>query len=387
LKLKIATFGFEDIPIPPVKGGAVEIIIDQLSLKATTFDWHIFSKGDPVLASKNYRHKNRHFYYYLKNRSQALFYALKHFIPEWAVFPHWVTEQIIGIRPDIIILHYQTYLKYLLKIKNIYPDVKILIFIHNDPSVKELQSRQLARCYQKIDGVICVSHYVLSRIKKYISSSLKLRMFCMHNASHLSVKLKNSVSSKVKTVLFVGRLVRHKGAYLLLEALGYIKNPNIKFIFVGSAHHGKDIIEPEFLALKESMNQKAQNKLTLTGFIPPTQTQKYYDQADLVVFPSLWQEPSGLVLFEAWARGIPVLATRVGGIPELVDRFKHAQLVSPKITPQKLAATIESLLKNKNKLKNFSKNGLQFAKNYGNFERMAKDFESIVASVLSDPSN
>jgi glycosyltransferase involved in cell wall biosynthesis len=84
-----------------------------------------------------------------------------------------------------------------------------------------------------------------------------------------------------------------------------------------------------------------------------------------------------------------VLATHVGGIPELVRKFKHAQLVSPKISPQKLAAEIETLLKNKQKLKTFSKNGLTFAKKYGNFKRMAKDFETILkaASSESDSSN
>jgi glycosyltransferase involved in cell wall biosynthesis len=184
-------------------------------------------------------------------------------------------------------------------------------------------------------------------------------------------------------------LTRYKGAYLLLEALRYTKNSNIQFVFVGSSHHGKDYIEPEFLELKKSLSAEGSKKLTLTGFITPEKTKTYYDKADLVVFPSLWQEPSGLVLFEAWARGIPVLATNVGGIPELVNKFHHAELVSPKITPQKLAATIETLLKNKSKLKSLSIKGLQFAKHYGNFKRMAKDFETILkaASAGSDSLN
>lgn len=156
---------------------------------------------------------------------------------------------------------------------------------------------------------------------------------------------------------------------------------------LGCFHHGKDYIEPDFLKLKGSLTAESSKKLTLTGFITPDKTRAYYDKADLVVFPSLWQEPSGLVLFEAWARGIPVLATNVGGIPELVKKFKHAQLVSPKISPQKLAAQIEALLKNKQKLKALSKNGLTFAKNYGNFRRMAKDFETIAATVWSDSLN
>jgi len=387
-KIKIATFGFEDIPIPPVKGGAVEIIIDQLSQNAKNLEWFIYSKGDKNFIARDYQNQNRNFFYYFKNRKQALFYALTKFIPEWAVYPHWITEQIIKINPDIVLLNNEiTYLKYLLKIKKVCPETKVILFLHNDKVHEAPWIKKYKKNLEALDAIIGVSDYILKQTQKFIPNFPKSKMFCLHNASHLPVKPPKTSRSKIKTVLFVGRLTRYKGAYLLLEALRYFKNSNIQLVFVGSSHHGKDYIEPDFLKLKGSLTDEAAQKLTLTGFITPDKTRAYYDKADLVVFPSLWQEPSGLVLFEAWARGIPVLATNVGGIPELVKKFKHAQLVSSKISPQKLAAQIETLLKNKPKLKALSKNGLTFAKNYGNFKRMAKEFETIAATVCSDSLN
>jgi len=208
----------------------------------------------------------------------------------------------------------------------------------------------------------------------------------LNNASLIKpiARLKNKSHSKKPVIIFVGRITRDKGAYLLLEALQYFKMKDFTLLMIGTSHHGKNYFEPEFIQLKDSLPEGQRKNLVLTGFVDKAKVKQYFDQADLAVFPSLWQDPAPLVLFEAWARGVPVLATRVGGIPELVDQFKHAELVSPKISPQKLATTIEKLLKNKAKLKNLSKKGLHFAKNYGNFKRMAKDFETILKAATAE---
>lgn len=390
--LKIATLVFEDLPTPPILGGAIEIIVEELCSRTQNLEWSVYSKGVPSL--RDHHSGKRHYFYFQKKRPQALLYCFRHLIPEWAVYPHWIAAQIKKQQVDVVLVHNEIlYLPYVLALKKMNPDLKILIYFHNDKVAEYPRPKQLAGIFKNVDGVIGVSHYILKQFSAHVPNYPQAQQFCIHNASHLAPQIvavskkiilrkKYKISPQSKVILFVGRLTAHKGAYWLMKALRFFNlDADYRFIFVGSSHHGKDFIEPEFLNLKNSLPKEIQNKIIFTGFIKPQATRDYYDLADLLVFPSVWQEPSGLVLFEAWARGLPVLATQVGGVPELVKKYKHAQLISPKASPKLLAQKIETLLNKPRELKNLSKRGIEFIKNYGNFERMAREFEGVIESV------
>ena len=71
-----------------------------------------------------------------------------------------------------------------------------------------------------------------------------------------------------------------------------------------------------------------EDAVTLTGALPPDEVAGYYRQADVVVLAS-FSEGVPVVLMEALAHGRPVVATRVGGIPELVEHGVTGLVVSP----------------------------------------------------------
>lgn len=397
--IKLCSISVEDLPIPAVKGGAIEIILEKLSNQTQKIDWHIFSSAKFLKEEdfKKFSKIGKYHYFDLLDRKKRLGYAFKNLIPEWAVYPHWIAQQIVSLKPDILLLNNEMiYFKYLFWIKKKLPNLKIILFLHNDQTLDKPQAKVLKQFSKNVFAILSVSQYLLKRIRLFLPDFPKEKQFCIHNASHLPVspvstsrknqlRKKYNIASKAKVILFVGRITRYKGAYLLMEAIKYFSGKSdYRWVFVGSSHHGKDFIEPEFLKLRNSFSEKLQEKILMTGFITPDQTQDYYDMADLLVFPSLWQEPSGLVLFEAWARGVPVLATKVGGIPELVNQYQHAELISPKVTAQKLAEKIQDLLKDSKKLSQLSLKGLKFIKEYGNFRRMAKEFEEILLKLVRD---
>ncbi len=64
------------------------------------------------------------------------------------------------------------------------------------------------------------------------------------------------------------------------------------------------------------------------GVVPPVEIDAYYAASDIFVLPSMFQETFGLVLLEAFAAGLPVIAFRSGGIPELVDDRKNGIVVA-----------------------------------------------------------
>ncbi len=85
------------------------------------------------------------------------------------------------------------------------------------------------------------------------------------------------------------------------------------------------------------------DRVHFTGWIPSAGVEALYARCDLVVCPSVWDEPFGLVGIEAMSHNKPVVAFRVGGIPEWLDDGETGFLVARKDTDA-MAATIERLL-------------------------------------------
>ncbi len=123
-------------------------------------------------------------------------------------------------------------------------------------------------------------------------------------------------------ILFVGRIERRKGADILLRAIPAVRKkfPNSEFVFVGSTS----------LELKESVAQFANaSHVKFLGVRPQHELIAWYQRASLLVAPSLWDN-SPNTIYEAMACGTPVVASRVGGIPELVDHGVTGGLVVPR---------------------------------------------------------
>lgn len=117
-------------------------------------------------------------------------------------------------------------------------------------------------------------------------------------------------------VLFCGRICPEKGVHKLVEALRLCGDPQIKLVVVGSPFFAAQDSSPFFTRLKEdSAALQAQGRLVFTGFVPNDRLPGYYRMADCACFPALWDEPAGITAIEAMACGCPVIATRSGGMP------------------------------------------------------------------------
>jgi glycosyltransferase involved in cell wall biosynthesis len=106
----------------------------------------------------------------------------------------------------------------------------------------------------------------------------------------------------------------------------------------------------------------------------------HYAKADLLVLPSR-MESFGLVLVEAMACGLPVVATRVGGIPEVVEDGVTGLLVPPN-DPEALAEGINSLLEDPDRMKAMGARGRERAKEHFTWDTVAKRLVSLYTEVL-----
>ena len=124
-------------------------------------------------------------------------------------------------------------------------------------------------------------------------------------------------------ILFVGRLIEEKGVFDLLQALEVIlpERPDLCAIFVGEG------VARAELERRISLNS-LQDRVHLVGWQPREAIASWMAAADLLVVPS-HREAQGLVIVEAMAVGTPVVAARVGGIPDLVVDAETGVLVEP----------------------------------------------------------
>lgn len=146
------------------------------------------------------------------------------------------------------------------------------------------------------------------------------------------------IPSGVLVVLCAGRMSKEKGHADLIRAIAVVaqgrETPPFRLVVAGDGPE-RGSIERTCAALGVLEN------VILTGFQPDLRV--YYKMADMVALPS-HSEGSPNVLLEAMAAGLPVAATRVGGVPEIAGHEENALLVEPR-DPEAMAAALVRLLR------------------------------------------
>jgi spore coat protein SA len=107
-----------------------------------------------------------------------------------------------------------------------------------------------------------------------------------------------------------------------------VSHPNAKLVIAGSSFFEG----AAKTAYQQSLQQLAKpiaNHIIFTGFIPHHQLKYLYASAHVVVLPSVWQDPCPLVVLETMASGTCIIASKVGGVPEVVDHEVNGVLVTP----------------------------------------------------------
>ncbi len=133
-------------------------------------------------------------------------------------------------------------------------------------------------------------------------------------------------------VAFVGRLDRQKGFDVLQAAVARTTRP-VQVVCVGDAVLGDSANEPAA--------QPASQAITFRGWLPPADVASELRRADIAIVPSRW-EGFGLVAAEALREGTPVIATRRGGLPEVVAHDATGEIVAEP-DPDALAHTLDRL--------------------------------------------
>jgi colanic acid/amylovoran biosynthesis glycosyltransferase len=198
--------------------------------------------------------------------------------------------------------------------------------LHGPTELYDVREHNLAEKVRRARFAICVSHYMRSQLMTLVEREHwpKLHVLrCGIDTERFSPPASERPPNATPTVLAVGRLDARKGHVLLVEALGRMADDGDQahVVIVGE---GPERPLLELLAGDLGVS----DRLTLPGAVGQDEIGSWFREADLFCLPSL-AEGVPIVLMEAMASGLPVVAPRLMGIPELVEDGLSGTLVTP----------------------------------------------------------
>lgn len=343
MKILVITPG--NLPVPPSMGGSVETVIDQTfhriaKTKNVTIVNGTRSKEKWIKSKRNYKVIHVHY----GNSSNYLNHIANRFSKK-------VYDLIqIENRP-----------KYVLRIRREFPHTPIVLSLHSLTFMNKLNNKEANTILSQVNGVVVVSNFLKrtlihrfpnhARLFKTIHLGVDSKQFSTKTNKEKEILRKNwkVTNKKGYNILFVGRIIPKKGLHILVKAVSYLKNkhPNLRVIVVGSAWPGK---KEETRYIREVRWAAARLKIpiVLTGYIPPGKIHTMYHLGDIFAFPTQFEEGFGLVNIEAMASGIPIIASKRGGIKEVIKDNKTGVLVADYTNPRAFAKNINHLIENRN---------------------------------------
>ena len=217
---------------------------------------------------------------------------------------HFATERPCDVRTGLMCVPRMGYLRCTLSRR---PNVIWNMYRHTtEANAHHRQFRQLIVCSQHLKQQAVLTGFDAARIEV-------LPYFTTARGGDTPITSRD--------VLFVGRLVRAKGVDLLLDALRRVPGPWRALV----AGDGLEKRRLQRLASKWGLADRVE----FPGWLSGDALSRAYARAAVVVMPSRWPEPFGIVGLEALAHGRPVVAFDVGGISEWLDESAGGSLVRP----------------------------------------------------------
>ncbi|MBP8959034.1 MAG: glycosyltransferase family 4 protein [Bacteroidales bacterium] len=343
--MKILTI---NVLYPPLIGGGAEIIMQHLckELKKRGHEINVLTFSDKkrteeyIEGVKVYRERIPNIYLpYFHNKQKPSFIKrrLWHLIDIYNPFSKKIVKKYMKeIKPEIVICH------------NIYgwsPSIWLSVYKKGIPLIQFLHDQYLLcpinmfknnivcqnRCItcsimryphkvlsNKVTAVVGCSQFILNKLLSYGYFKTTLIKRVIYNSRKIDTgsgtprKLNKNIH-----IGFIGSIEPNKGIEVLLRAFSRIETPNIWLFIAGSGN----------LNYVNYLKKKYKNSnLLWEGWTKP---EEFFKKIDFLVVPSIWEESFGIVIIESFAFGIPVIGSRIGGTPEIIEENLNGLLFEP----------------------------------------------------------
>ncbi len=386
MNIAVITTGI--LPVPAIKGGAVETLIDILinynedhpehfitifgtyDKEFNKMDFSKYKRTKFVLTNNNsfvtkvkrkifqYTHNSFYYNYYLD------FFAAE------------VSKKVAFGNYDVLISENRP--GFILPLRRKF-NGKIFLHLHYDNLYKgaEFAEEVVSAC----TGVLAVSSYIKERVCTLESSKGKVNVVYngidldqFRDVSDISITRRQfGLKDDDFVIVFTGRIEPIKGIKELLEAFASIKDyPEIKLLIVGSSSV-KDPSKNQYLEEINKIAYTLGERVIFTGFQQYKFIPAILKLCNLSVIPSVCEEAFPLTAIESLASGLPLIATRSGGMPEAVDNNCSIILEKDEHLVENLTKSILTIYKDRNLQQDMSKHAVEQSKKFSK-ENFASDF-------------
>jgi glycosyltransferase involved in cell wall biosynthesis len=223
---------------------------------------------------------------------------------------------------------------------------------------------------------VCGHFHIQHEKVKIIPNGIDVTKFQV-STDRQAVRSRYGVQPHEKLVLCVGRLVPQKGIEYLIRAVPAIADhyPEAKFVFVGEGWM-RDYLE------SVSRSTGHQWKIKFTGFISDEELAALMPNSDVLVIPSIY-EPFGIVALEGMAAGVPVVASQVGGLAEVIEHDRTGVFVYPR-NPESIAWGVDRMLSNPDHAMRMAKNARETVEKQFSWKAIAGKTVDIYKEALGD---
>ena len=226
--------------------------------------------------------------------------------------------------------------------------------------VDKIYMKIMQNLSSSIDIVLAPSQFVLNihTQKGYFTNSI-----CVKLPLGIDIEKAHKIDKdyEVIDVLYVGQVSNHKGVRILINAFQQLKYENVLLHIVGK---GADVVEFKNIAESDS-------RIIFHGFVPDKELMPLYQKSNLLVVPSIWYDNSPTVIYESFMNGTPVIGSRIGGIPELIEDG-HDGVLFEAGNVDELRDRLEYIIENPSELKRLECNAFKSGKKYNMNEHIRK---------------
>jgi spore coat protein SA len=184
-------------------------------------------------------------------------------------------------------------------------------------------------------------------------------------------------TSATPVILYVGRLDPVKGVHVLMAAMRILQQRKVNVLckVIGSSQFG----DGKATSYVTNLLKIKPSNVEFQSYRSCTEIPKAYRSADIFCCPSIWEEPFGKVNIEAMASEIPVVASRVGGIPEIAADG-GVYLVEPNSAVE-LADALQTLLENEDLRRKIGAEGLRSFRRRFTWATIVKQLMEIIGNL------
>jgi len=174
-------------------------------------------------------------------------------------------------------------------------------------------------------------------------------------------------------MLYAGQLVRHKGVHTAIEAMGRLvnemKTDQVSLTLVGSGHPDYETFLRD-LAEREHLH----NYVTFLPSVPKNEMPAIFQKFDVLIFPSIYEEPLARMTQEAMAAGLVVVGTTTGGTQEILREGETGLTFAP-ADAEGLAKQVIRLSTDPDLWCHLAQGGRQSVLEHFTLDRMVQDIE------------